>query len=79
MMKDPGSIQFGPVATYKTDSGYEIVCQRYNAKNSFGAYAGEDIGFVRLSSGKIVEVKLGVPQGSYRCGDASRGGGEFRY
>jgi hypothetical protein len=45
LMKDPGATQFRGVEVIDQGDGTEAVCGEYNAKNSFGAYAGYS-GFV---------------------------------
>lgn len=46
-LKDPGSVRFGEISIVKMQDNYfegkgiEIACVTFNAKNSFGGYAGE--------------------------------------
>jgi len=39
-LKDPGSVDFKDVFYSYTEKGGGVACGRFNAKNSFGSYAG---------------------------------------
>lgn len=60
-MKDPGSAKFGQVKRYSVGDGRNVACGSVNAKNSFGAYAGEkrfvftyESGIVMIDDGSSV-------------------------
>lgn len=52
-LKDPNSMQTRRLRGYKSPLGDVIVCGEYNAKNSFGAYTGFSMFYVRLRSGAV--------------------------
>lgn len=56
MLKDSDSAKFTRQFAVKTDKGAIVACGKVNAKNAFGAYAGESVyvmqdGVVRLEGG----------------------------
>lgn len=55
-LKDPGSIQTRNIRGYRAATGDRIICGEFNAKNSFGAYAGFSGFYVRFTPRNTVKV-----------------------
>lgn len=53
-MKDPDSAKFGQAKRYSVSDGRNVACGSVNAKNSFGAYAGEKRFVFTYESGLVM-------------------------
>lgn len=60
-LKDPGSIQTRNIRGYRAATGDRIICGEYNARNSFGGYAGFSGFYVRFTPENTVKVVVSEP------------------
>lgn len=80
-LKDPESVRFRDVKTFRTNTGHRIVCGQYNARNGFGGYSGYSGFYLRLSKGKVIAKQVGSGGGAdysgasaiQACRDANAG------
>ena len=58
-LKDPYSAKFSSPRAFALSNGDTIYCGKVNAKNSYGAYTGSEIYFVRRSDGVVKTAFIG--------------------
>ena len=75
-MLDPASATFSwPYELAVDKKGVYWTCGRFNAKNAFGGYGGEEWILLRIKDGKVITLQSeysGRPFVEYQCNDGLR-------
>lgn len=72
LMKDPDSAKFRNWSGYSLSNGDRVICGQVNAKNSYGAYTGYEVFYVRLN-GNIIKSRIVGGSATSGCANAASG------